>query len=151
MLTLREVGCCQPLTAWVLLVSIISVTSAPSTISNEKYRECWHKWPFVLLNQSMSSTRVYSTFSLFNDKYKNITCWPFMSYPKRTDAIVESLRTFSLLHTGELAASTWQVEWRQLNSKCVGNFQQHLSFVTDGPNIRHVWYWFYVLRMKDIV
>jgi len=61
-----------------------------------------------------------------------------MSYPKRTDGIVVSLNTLSLLHTGELAASTWQVEWRQLNSKSVGNFQQHLSFVTDDPNIRHV-------------
>ena len=36
--------------------------------------------------------------------------------PKRTDATVESLNTLSLLHTGELAASTWQVEWRKLNS-----------------------------------
>ena len=61
-------------------VSITSVTRAPTTISNENYRECWHKWPFILLNQSMSSTRVYPTFSLFNDKYKNIfrlfKCWP---------------------------------------------------------------------------
>ena len=79
----------QPLVPRVLCVSIISVTWAPSTISNKNYREGCHKWSFTLLNYSMSSTWVYPAFPLFNDKYKNIfrlfTCWSLCVLPQKQE------------------------------------------------------------------
>lgn len=45
------------------------------------------------------------------------TCWLWMSSSNSTDAILESFNTLSLLHTRELAASTWQVR-RKKFQKC---------------------------------
>ena len=53
----------------------------------------------------------------------------------KRDVIIESLNTLSLLHTGELAASTLNVCVAKIKFLTSG---EPLSFVTDKPNNKHV-------------
>ena len=63
------------------------------------------------------------------------TCWLWISCPNSTNAVLESLNTLSLLHTGELAASTWEVGWGKFQ-KCaevlkIIVIREHIKNVTN--------------------